>query len=257
MQTRNEKRLQLVKNRKAKKRRIFFLLCAFLMIIGLGIYFVFVDFSIRKIDIYGNTTYTDTEIIDAMKEDGYVNNTLLMIAENQIFDQTYLPFIEKITMGYDESHVLKVKVKEKLRAGVFQYGNQYVYFNEAGIAMESRNTLFEKVPVVTGVSFTKVQRGEQIPVKGNYFRIIVSITKKIATYGLDVSEIHFQGEDDIRLVSSGYTIYLGNSSCLDGKMSRIPSMIEAISKKNKSGTIDMRLYTEDKKIITFKETGEK
>lgn len=82
---------------------------------GMGIYFLITDFSIQKIQISGNNTYTNAEIIEAMKEDGYIDNTLLMIAQNQIFDQTYLPFIEKVSMSYDDSHILKVKVKEKLR----------------------------------------------------------------------------------------------------------------------------------------------
>ncbi len=48
-------------------------------------------------------------------------------------------------------------MKEKLRTGVFKYMNEYVYFNENGIAMESRNTLFEGVPVVTGVKFNEMK----------------------------------------------------------------------------------------------------
>lgn len=107
---------------------------------GDGYLFPYYGFSIQKIQISGNNTYTNAEIIEAMKEDGYIDNTLLMIAQNQIFDQTYLPFIEKVSMSYDDSHILKVKVKEKLRTGVFKYMNEYVYFNENGIAMESRNT---------------------------------------------------------------------------------------------------------------------
>jgi len=192
-----------------------------------------------------------------MKEDGYVNNTLLMIAQNQIFGQTYLPFIDKISMSYDDSHILKVRVKEKLRAGVFQYMNQYVYFNENGIAMESRNTLFNGVPVVTGVKFNEMKLKKKIlenkvPVKESYFNTIVSITKKIATYKLTVSEIHFEGEDDITLISSKYKIYLGSSSYLDGKISKIPSILKTISSSYKQGTIDMQLYTDEKPIITFK-----
>ena len=139
---------------------------------------------------------------------------------------SYLPFIEKVSMSYDDSHILKVKVKEKLRTGVFKYMNEYVYFNENGIAMESRNTLFEGVPVVTGVKFNEMNLKRKIlenkvPVKKNYFNTIVSITKKITTYKLNVSEIHFEGEDDITLTSSKYKIYLGSSSYLDGKMSKL------------------------------------
>ena len=136
--------------------------------------------------------------------------------------------------------------------------NEYVYFNENGIAMESRNTLFEGVPVVTGVKFNEMNLKKKIlenkvPVKKNYFNTIVSITKKITTYKLNVSEIHFEGEDDITLTSSKYKIYLGSSSYLDGKMSKLSSILETVSSNYKEGTIDMHLYTDDKPIVTFKE----
>lgn len=253
-----ERNLKLVADNGPRKRHILLLLVCLFVIFGLGIYFLVTDFSIQNVQIEGNTTYTDTEILEAMNEDGYVNNTLLMIAQNQIFGQTYLPFIQKVSMSYDDSHILKIKVKEKLRAGVFKYMNQYVYFNENGIAMESRNTLFPGVPIVTGVKFNEMKMKKKIlenkvPVKKSYFNTIVSITKKIATYGLTVSEIHFEGEEDITLTSSNYKIYLGSSSYLDGKMSKLSSILEEISSKYKKGTIDMHLYTDEKPIVTFLE----
>lgn len=52
--------------------------------------------------------------------------------------------------------------------------NEYVYFNENGIAMESRNTLFEGVPIVTGVKFNEMNLKRKIlenkvPVKKELF----------------------------------------------------------------------------------------
>lgn len=248
MENRN---LKLVKNTKRKKLNKAFLFLCIAVILGTGIYFLITDFSIQNIEVKGNTTYTDGEIIKAVKEQDYVENTLVMIAQNQVFGQTYLPFIENITMGYDDSHTLKIKVKEKLRAGVFEYMNKNVYFNSEGIALESRNQLFEGVPVVTGVSFDKMVLGEQIPVKGNYFNTIMNITKKISTYGLEISEIHFENEDDITLFSGKFEIYLGASMYLDGKMSKISGILSSVSKKHKKGVIDMHLYTDEKNIITY------
>ena len=237
-----DRNLKRVADNKPRKRHILLLFACLAVVLGMGIYFLITDFSIQKIQISGNNTYTNAEIIEAMKEDGYIDNTLLMIAQNQIFDQTYLPFIEKVSMSYDDSHILK----------------EYVYFNENGIAMESRNTLFEGVPVVTGVKFNEMNLKRKIlenkvPVKKNYFNTIVSITKKITTYKLNVSEIHFEGEDDITLTSSKYKRYLGSSSYLDGKMSKLSSILETVSSNYKKGTIDMHLYTDDKPIVTFKE----
>lgn len=248
MENRN---LKLVKNTKKKKfNKVIFFLCL-IAVLGTGIYFLITDFSIQSIEVKGNTTYTDGEIINAVKSQDYVNNTLIMMAQNQIFGQTYLPFIENVSMGYDESHVLKIKVKEKLRAGVFEYMNKNVYFNSEGIALESRNQLFEGVPVVTGVSFDKMVLGKKIPVQGDYFNTIMNITKKISTYGLEISEIHFENEDDITLVSGKYQVYLGSSQYLDGKMSRISGILSSVSKGHKKGTVDMHLYTDEKNIITY------
>ena len=254
-----ERKLKLVADNSSRKRHILLLLACLIVIFGMGIYFLLTDFSIQRVEIKGNDTYTNTEILNAMKKDGYINNTLLMVVQNQVFGQTYLPFIDKVSMSYDDSHILKVKVKEKLRAGVFKYMNEYVYFNENGIAVESRNTLFNSVPIVTGVKFDQVSVDNKIlenkvPVKKQYFNTIVSITKKIAAYDIPITEIHFDGVDDITLHSSKYRIYLGSSSYLDGKMSRIAPILESISSNYKKGTIDMHLYTDERPVITLKDT---
>lgn len=87
-----ERNLKLVADNNPRKRHLLLLLVALVVIIGLGIYFLLTDFSIQKVEIKGNDTYTNTEILDAMKEDGYVNNTLLMIAaESDIW--TNLPAV--------------------------------------------------------------------------------------------------------------------------------------------------------------------
>ena len=151
-----------------------------------------------------------------------------------------------------DHHVLQVKIEEKMRSGVFKYMNRYFYFNEDGIAMESRKTLFDHVPVVTGVKFQEVKPNEKIKVKGDYFDTIVKITKLIASYQLDITEIHFDGENDITLTSGDYKIHLGSTEELKGKMENIPAVLDSVSAKSDKGTIEMSLFTEEKKIITFK-----
>ena len=64
---------------------------------------------------------------------------------------------------------------------------------------------------------------------GSYFNTILAITEKISTYGLNISEVHFENENDITLLSGKFEIYLGTSAYLDGKMSRIAETLEAVS----------------------------
>ncbi len=245
--------LTLVKNTKNNKlHKIIFWLC-FLCILGLGAACVVVGFSVKNIEVSGNQTYTDGEIIREVQKKDYVGNTLVMIAQNRIFGQKYLPFIENLTMSFSDTHTLQIRVKEKLRSGVFEYMDQNVYFDSEGIAQEIRSYRFDGVPVVTGVEFDKMVLGEKIPVDGDYFDTILSITEKISTYGLDISEIHFESENDITLISGNFDIYLGTTDFLDGKMSKITDILDAVSGEHDKGTIDMHLYTDEKNIITFHE----
>ncbi len=243
------------KNKRAKKRRrkIIFLILL-LLVIGAGGYLIYYEFSATEIDVSGCTTYTEKEVETAVKKQYYVPNTIVMTAESYIFSQKYLPFIQTIEMKFDEEdyHKLKIHIKEKLRIGCFSYHNKYVYFDEDGYALESRNRLFDNIPVVTGLQYNKLVLGEKIPVKGDYFNTVMTITKKISAYNLDVSEIHFDGEDNITLVSGDYEIYLGSDTALEGKMSKISEVLKTVSEEASQGTIDMHLYTDEQNIITFR-----
>lgn len=239
--------------RKRKRRRILLSVTALILIAaGALSYYVFREYSLDSFEVKGNYTYQTAEVVEAIQRGDYVPNTLVMTAQHRIFHQTYLPFIKEVSMSCPKHHVLTVKVEEKLRSGVLKYMNRYFYFNEDGVAMESRKTLFEHVPVITGVKFEEVVPNEKIKVKGDYFDTIVELTKLIAAYQLDINEIHFDGENDITLKSGKYKIYLGSKEELKGKIENVPAVLESVSGKAKKGTIDMSLYTEEKKIITFK-----
>ena len=245
------RRLALVKKTKRRKLHKWIFWLCFLLIMGIGITCAITGFSVKKIEVNGCQTYTEGEVLREIQSKDYVPNTLVMIFQNRTFGQRYLPFIEKVTMSLGDTHTLKIHITEKLRAGVFEYMGKYVYFDSEGIAQESRNYRFPGVPLVTGVKFDEMIPGKKIPVQGNYYDTILSITQKIATYDLDISEIHFENENDITLKSGKYSIYLGTPAYLDGKMSKISEVLEAISEKGKKGTVDMRLYTDEKNIITY------
>lgn len=243
---------RIARRRKRIRRTLTVLTLVLVLSIAAASYYIYKDFSIKGIEVRNNTTYLDSEVIEAIKNEDYVPNSLIMTVLNKIFDQTYLPFVEKVAMSCEDHHILHVKVKEKLRAGVFKYEKKYVYFNEQGVALESRNTLFHNVPRVTGVEFEAIRMNEKIKVPGDYFDTIVEITTRIAARRLEISEIHFDGPNDITLKSGKFKIYLGSKDFLDEKISRIQATIESVSEDHKKGIIDMSHYNDDTKIITYR-----
>ncbi|MDO4977206.1 MAG: hypothetical protein Q4E53_08080 [Eubacteriales bacterium] len=251
-QRRQNNLVLIEKKRKSKIRKvmIFFVL---ILLLAAGIYYLKEGFTIHKIEVDGMTMYTEKEVIDYIRLDkDYMDNSLAMIVFQKITNEKYLPFIENMSMSISKPHVLKVHIKESIRAGAFKYSDSYFYFNSEGIALESRDSLLPGVPLVTGISTSQIILNQKIPVEGDYFDTILSITKKIATYQLDISRIHFEKEDDIYLVSDKYQIYLGSSQYLGSKMAKISELLKAVSTKFEEGTIDMHLYTDEKDIIVFR-----
>ncbi len=243
--------LRKIRKKRQRRRIVLMIIVALAVASAVAGYYIYKDFSLEAVEVQGNYTYQTEEVVEAVQKRDYVPNTLLMTLQNRIFHQTYLPFVKSVRMSCKKHHILTVRLEEKMRAGVFEYKNRYYYFNESGVLMESRKTLFENVPVVTGVSFEEVKPNEKIKVKGDYFETIVQITKLIISYGLQVSEIHFDGENDITLVSGAYKIHIGSTDQLQEKIENIPAVLESVGQKESSGTVDMSLYTDEKRIITF------
>ncbi len=250
-----KKQTRLGKRRRRRKRIRRIIMLLLLLAVGLAACYLVRGGRIRKIVIEGNVTYTTGEIEERIRQEEYEPNSFVMTLHNHFFHPTYFPFIEEARMSVkaDKPGVLHVKVKEKGRAGVFEYMNRFFYFNEDGYTMESRNSLFEEVPLVTGVQFKEVKPGEKIKARGDYTSSVIAIVRGIRNYEIQVYEIHFDSEDEITLDCGSFKIYLGSVSSLDGKMSRIPAILEAVSKEHKGGTIDLHLFEEDKEYITFKE----
>lgn len=249
-----KKMTPLGKRRRRRKRVKLLIFALLIVLIVLGGYYIVKSCRVRKLVIRGNVTYTPGEIENQIKKENFVPNSLLMTIHNRIFRLTYLPFIHKMKMSMNPAKpdILLVDIKEKPRAGVFEYMNKFFYFNEDGYVMESRNSLFENVPIVTGVEFSQVRPEEKIRAKGNYCDSVISLVRGIRNNNLTVYEIHFDSEKDITLDCGSFKVYLGPPSSLDEKIARIPSILEAVAKEHEGGTVDMHLFTEDKEYITFR-----
>ena len=134
--------LRLVEQKKKKKNRygLKIALCIIVIFIAVVI-FIGIYFTTEQVRVTGNDTYTEEEVIRAVKSDGYVPNTLFMAVKNKIMPKEYLPFGDKVTLTFQNPNILEIKIKEKVRAGALKQGGQYYYFNLAGKILETKTIL--------------------------------------------------------------------------------------------------------------------
>lgn len=225
--------------------RVFLLLLVLCLAAGIA------SCKIKKINVEGTQYYDNREIKKAVKENYYIPNSILLKLRNRFFPIETMPFVEKIDIEIINRNEITIDVHESTRAGCIEYADWYVYFDKDGYALEVMNERLSDVPLVMGLSYNKMVIGEKLPVKkGEYFDKIVKITTLITKNELTIDEICFHEDGEIYLKKGKLDINLGTGTGLDTKLSVLPAVLKSLKKK--SGTLYMDHYTEQHKIITFR-----
>lgn len=204
----------------------------------------------KQIKISGLNYYTEAEVKKVVAENGYIDNSVAYFLKCKIAAPDLLPFIESFDVKIDKPDTITIQVKEKKRAGCLLYNGKYVYFDKNGYALESYEKKYDDVPLVTGLKYDELVMQEKIPVKKKtVFSYILELTTAIDKYDLPIDQIYIKDEGNALLISDKITIDLYNKKNIDIKISELTGMLKKV--KGKSGTIDMKYFSEDHKIAVF------
>ena len=81
------------------------------------------------------------------------------------------------------------------------------------------------------------------------FSYLLELTTQIGKYHLPIDQIHIKEDGNALLISDDITVDLYNKNDIDIKIPELKGMLKKV--KGKSGTIDMRYFSEDRKIAIF------
>ena len=191
-----------------------------------------------------------TVVIIAVVENGYIDNSVAYFLKCKIASPDLLPFIDSIHVKINRPDTITVEVKEKKRAGCLLYNGKYVYFDKNGYALESYEKKYDDVPLVTGLKYDELVMQEKIPVKKEkVFSYLLELTTAIDKYNLPIDQIYIKEDGNALLISDKITVDLYNKKDIDIKISELAGMLKKV--KGKSGTIDMKYFSEDHKIAVF------
>ena len=123
--------------------------------------------------------------------------------------------------------------------------------------------------MVTGLKYDELVMQEKIPVKKEkVFSYLLELTTAIDKYNLlsavgwtvfitvgsvlvilPIDQIYIKEDGNALLISDKITVDLYNKKDIDIKISELAGMLKKV--KGKSGTIDMKYFSEDHKIAVF------
>lgn len=244
----SEKQEKVIKFKPKKKGAV----AGGIVLAGLILLLVlFTGFKIEEIEVTGNKHYSKSQIKDFVLENGYIDNTVLLMLKNKIQPVENIPFVAKLEVEYITAHKVSITVYEKAMAGCVEYMNEYVYFDQDGYVLEISPTKLEDSPCITGMSFESMELYEKLPIEDEKrFRIILKMTQLIQKYKLPIESVRFTSDNEIVLKHDDIRIELGDGSNLEEQLVDLGQILEGLS--GKKGTLDMKDFDTASGTASFK-----
>ena len=238
-----------------KKKKVWMIGAAVLVVILFLT--VVISGKIKKVDIVGNTYYTDKEIKEKLMDSAVTRNMYGLYAKYGAGVNPGIPFIEKVSVEISGSHAVTILVSEKPIIGCIKYMSQYLYFDKEGVVVESSPEYQKGIPVIEGVKFTKMTLHEPLQVAdAGIFEEIMSVSQSLEKYEIATDKVVFDMDRKVTLYVGDIRVKLGHRKTYDIQIAEISNAIKEAQKKKLKGDFDMENYVEGQGQILFKQTEE-
>lgn len=243
------------KLRFGRSKRIAILLAIFLPLLVLlvgGYLYIENNYKVTTVHVDGNIHYTNEEIMGMVMGGRFGDNSLFLTMKYRDKGIDNVPFIETMDVSIEAKDTIRITVYEKALAGYVMYLGRCVYFDKDGIVVETSEEQTAGIPQVTGLSFDHVILHEPLPVdKPELFEEILNITQQLSKYSLTADRIYFDSAYQVTLYFGEAKVALGENEDIDEKIQKLQYILPDLV--GKSGTLDMREYSEDAKTYSFEQ----
>lgn len=250
---RREKKEEKLRFSKAKRVSILMavLLCLLLLLAGTYLYIIN-NYKVTTVHVDGNIHYTNEEIMEMVMGDRFGDNSLFLSLKYRDRGIEGVPFVETMDVDIEAKDTIRITVYEKALAGYVRYLGRYVYFDKDGIVVETSEEETAGIPQVTGLAFDHVILHDALPVdKPELFDEILNITQQLSKYNLSADRIYFDASYQVTLYFGEAKVALGENKDINEKIMRLQHILPDLM--GKSGTLDMREYSEDTKTYSFEQ----
>lgn len=241
------------KLRFGKSKRMVISLAVFFSLLFLlvgGSFYIIRNYKVTTVYVDGSVHYTNEEIMDMVMGGRFGDNSLFLSLKYRDKGIEGIPFIEMMDVSIEAKDTIRITVYEKALAGYVKYLGRYIYFDKDGIVVETSEEQTSGIPQVTGLTFDHVILHEPLPVdKPELFDEILNITQQLDKYSLSADRIYFDSAYQVTLYFGDAKVALGDNVDIDEKIMMLQNILPSLL--GKSGTLDMREYSEDTKTYSF------
>ena len=207
-------------------------------------------FTIKEIVVEGSEKYDVSHISQLISLSKGDNLILFQKSKaEKILEQD--PYIIDADLSIELPNTMKISIDERKVRGYVHYMGDYLYIDEDGRVLETKNTYYEPLPEVIGLKFDYFRLGEVLPVENeNALNIVLQMSQMMKKYDLlnMVLEIDVSNVQEIYIYVNEVEFLLGNMNDIDQKIRVMAEVIKNIAPEDR-GSLDL---TDLNKPIIFK-----
>lgn len=218
-------------NAKPKSKRIKVLIISILVLIAIIAAMLSPLFNIKNIQVVGNTILSSEEIISisGIKTEENMFKVMKLKTIDRIKENAY---INEVAIHKKLPNTIEIQVKERKPSFMLEYGNGYVYLSNQGYMLEI-SSIKKDIPTILGTTTSKenYKPGNRLN-KDDLEKLgtVIKIMAVAKTHNIEnlITTIDISNSDNytLRLEQEKKTVYLGDCSYLETRMSSLMSILE-------------------------------
>ena len=243
-------------NAKPKSKKIKMLIKSILVLIAIIAAMLSPLFNIKNIQVVGNTILSSEEIISlsGIKTEENMFKVMKLKTIDRIKENAY---INEVAIHKKLPNTIEIQVKERKPSFMLEYGNGYVYLSNQGYMLEI-SSIKKDIPTILGTTTSKenYKPGNRLN-KDDLEKLgtVIKIMAVAKTHNIEnlITTIDISNSDNytLRLEQEKKTVYLGDCSYLETRMSSLMSILE--NEKDIEGEIFINMNINTHKLY-FRES---
>ena len=247
-------RNETIREQRRRRKEFIFRVRGVMVAVVLGIFLGILStviFTVKNVEVEGNTLYGSQLISDAVLNDDYSWNTLYVYLKYRFLDTEDIPFVDTMEISITGPHSLHITVYEKGIMGYLYINGigENAYFDKDGFVVETSSQVIEGVPKIIGLDCDEVVLYEKLPLESTTLRGILTLTQTLKRADLIPDTITYGVTNDPVLAYGDIEVTIGSTSDLTQKVARLAEILPTLG--NSSGTLHMENWTEENTSIVF------
>ncbi len=232
-----------------KKYRKWWIMLAVVAVVASCLFF----FRVTEVTVEGNTYYSQSEIAKEFQDNVLERNILSFFLMDKLSLTPELPYVREYEITYPSVNHVHIRLYEKTIVAGIAYINQYIYFDNEGMVLETSEKPKEGIPLFETKSLTTFSRYSQIHMEdAGLLEQILNLANLFSHYKINWDTVRFNDKNEVLLYAGDITVKLGKRENYDEQVSALAGILEQAQREKLKGTMDLSGY-DAKGTVIFKE----